>query len=224
MKINKKQGIARHPLARIFTDRTLRLRITLAAGLLFNLAYVLYNLLPALLYGSIWAISSTVYYLSVAIVRAVLIYRARRTASPYRTVLRIGIALLVLDAAIVLMIAYTAAQGRTLPYPPYYVVGYALFTLYSLTSSSVRILSSLRRDAPIAFATGNLTLTVAITSTYSLQHSLLVALGATASELRSMGILTATFIAVAVPTVAVSVILTALSRLGDPSPNPPSRV
>ena len=211
-------------ILRLVYDKAHRLRVTLALGLVFNLAYLLFNLAPALMYGSVWALSSTVYYVILIVLRSMIIMRANRPNSlenGYRTVLDVGVFLLFLDVAVIFMIAYTASRGRVLPYSPYFVIGYAIFTAYSLAISLVGILNSLRRDIPLHFAARNLTLTAAIASTYSLQHSVLTSSGAPDSLVRIFGIVTATVVSVAVIGVAAAMIFVALSRIGTNSaPNP----
>jgi len=214
MKKGSRDRNRKTPIGRLFADRTARMRLSLFGGLVVNLLYLLFNLLPALLYGSMWAVASTVYYLVIILMRILLIFRRRRTdTAAYRTLLHVGIMLLLLDLAIIGMIAYTAARGRAIPYKPYFVLGYAAFTVYSLTSSTVGIMNSVRHGTPITLAARNLTLTMALTSAYSLQHAVLAILGANAETVRAVGIIFATVISLAVPTVAVATIAIGASHI-----------
>ena len=193
---------------RFLKDEKKRLRLVLLGGFSINLVYVLFNLLPAIIYGSIWAAVSTAYYLTVAVLRLALFARGGKKRPDGRRLLyRLGVLMLFLDVAVIGMIAYTAVKGRVIPYSGVFAVGYATFTLYSLASSLTGLLRYHSHDSPVIYAARNLALTVALTSTFSLQYSVLTALSAPVSVVRAASILTATVISVTVPTLSTMMIL-----------------
>lgn len=168
----------------IISNPAVRLDIALLSGLLMNIFYIAVNLLPAVRYKSAWSFAVTVYYSVLVLMRLSLLASHRLIGSVgddaarlYTACRRVGKFLLLLDTAIAIIMIYTVIEGRVIDYPTYILVGFGVFTVYSLASSVIGIFRSLRQKTPHVLAARNLTLAAALLSVFNLQYTLLVTIG-----------------------------------------------
>ncbi len=172
-------------IAILISSPALRLDISLHFGLIMNIVYIVENFASAILYRSVWAATVTVYHSLFVAIRAYLI-RSRRLSemgevSPreiQRICFRVGVILLLLDFSALLLMLYTVSQDRHAEYSGIVLIGFLIYTVYSLISSVYGMLKWSNDNKPLHFAARNMTLAAALMSVFNLQYSLLVSLGA----------------------------------------------
>lgn len=163
------------------TSATFRLSLSLFFGMIINFFYIAGNLSSAFLYRNIWSATLTVYHSLFLIIRFYLISAKRRcnTEEEIRGVcLRTGIFLLFLDLAAAAMMIYTVRKGSSASYSGVVLLGFVIYTVYSLTVSIVGMKRHSNDNQPLHFAARNMTLAAALLSVFNLQYSLLITLGA----------------------------------------------
>ena len=168
-------------LSLLFTSATFRLSLSLFLGMIINFFYIAGNLSAAFLYRNTWSATLTVYHSLFLLIRFYLISakrRCRTDAEIKRVCLRTGVFLLFLDLAATVMMAYTIRLGRVTSYSGAVLLGFLVYTVYSLTVSIVGMRRHSNDNQPLHFAARNMTLAAALMSVFNLQYSLLVTLGA----------------------------------------------
>ena len=158
-----------------------RLSLSLFFGMIVNFIYIAGNLSSALVNRSVWSGGLTVYHSLFLALRFSLLSAKHRsmTASGIRRVcLRTGIYLLLLDGLVGAIMIYTIRSGRVVSYSGTVLLGFVIYTVYSLSSSIIGMRRHLNDNQPLYFATRNMTLAAALMSVFNLQYSVLVTLGA----------------------------------------------
>ncbi len=190
-KIKKEDGLLRTVLAFLINNPSLRLDISLLGGAIMNVLYITTNLLSVFFGGGTWPLTVTVYYSVLLIVRLYLFgYRELEGGGPediarlYHVCRRVGVFMLLLDFLASVMMVYTVTAGNIREFRGVFILGFALFTVYSLSSSVIGIVRLRRRNTPLALAARNLTLASALFSVFNLVFSLLTTLGADTAVIR----------------------------------------
>lgn len=190
----KKVGILKSLAAILISSPALRLDISLHFGLIMNVVYIAENLASALIYRSVWSATVTAYHSLFVIIRAYLI-RSRRSAEMgevssdriNQICLRIGVILLLLDFSALGMMLYTIRRGRHVEYSGIVLVGFLIYTVYSLISSVHGMQKWSNDNKTLHFATKNITLAAALMSVFNLQYSLLSSIGLDSASILRVG-------------------------------------
>lgn len=169
----------------IISSPVIRFDLSLLLGLAMNLVYITGNFLSAVLYRSLWSATVTAYHSFFVVMRTYLIY-SRGRLEEYRTdsrkihlvCFRVGITLLLLDFLASAMMLYTVRQNRQVEYSGIVLLGFLIYTLYSLLSSLYGMKKWKNDNQPLHFAAKNMTLAASLMSFFNLQYSLLSSLGA----------------------------------------------
>ena len=185
MRKHKKAGFIKSLFAILISSPAIRLELSLLFGLFMNIVYIVENFASAIIYRSIWSATVTVYHsLFVAIRAYILRWRGlseEQEATPseiHRICLRVGVILLLLDFAASIMMLYTVLQDRHTEYSGIVLIGFSLYTVYSLVSSVLGMFKWSNDNKPLHFAARNMTLAAALMSVFNLQYSLFISLGA----------------------------------------------
>ncbi|MBE6532737.1 MAG: hypothetical protein E7676_04415 [Ruminococcaceae bacterium] len=194
MKKVKKFGRIRSMIAILIASPAIRLDISLFFGLLMNLVYIIENLAAAIIQHSVWAATVTVYHSIFVAIRAYIL-RSRRLydmdeASPEkinRICLRVGLILLLLDFSALSLMLYTMRLGRHTEYSGLVLLGFLVYTVYSLGSSIYGMFKWSNDNKPLHFAARNMTLAAALMSLFNLHYSVLSSLGAGADFIGRAG-------------------------------------
>lgn len=168
-------------LSLFLTSAAFRLSLSLFFGMIINFMYIAGNLAAALLYRNIWSATLTVYHGLLLTIRFYLISSKRKSIGEQdkRTVcLRVGVFLLFLDIAAGGMMLYTIQSGSPAKYSGIVLLGFLIYTVYSLSASISGMKRHSNDNQPLYFAARNMTLAAALMSVFNLQYSLLVSLGA----------------------------------------------
>ncbi len=158
-----------------------RLSISLFFGMIVNFIYIAGNLSSAFINGNVWSGGITVYHSLFLALRFSLLsakHRCKTQRQISRVCFRTGIYLLFLDALVGAIMIYTIRSGRVVRYSGTVLLGFVIYTVYSLSSSIVGMKRHLNDNQPLYFATRNMTLAAALMSVFNLQYSVLVTLGA----------------------------------------------
>lgn len=177
----KKSFNIRKILSLILTNPAFRLSLSLFFGMIMNFMYIAGNLVSAFHRGNIWSATLTVYHSLFLIIRFYLIsakLRCKTEAEKSRVCLRTGIFLLLLDSTAAAIMIYTIRSGRVVRYSGMVLLGFVIYTVYSLTASVLGMKRHLNDNQPLHFAARNMTLAAALMSVFNLQYSVLVTLGA----------------------------------------------
>lgn len=164
----------------LFHNPAFRLNLSLFFGIIINFFYIASNLSSAAL-GSIWSASLTVYHGLFLLIRSSLILSRRRckTENQIRKVcFAVGIILLFLDLAAAGVMIYSVRIGKPLTYSGITLLGFLIYTAYSLSVSIIGIKKYANDNQPLHFVAKNMTLASALMSVFNLQYSVLVTIGA----------------------------------------------
>lgn len=201
-------------LALIIRNSRLRLALSLLAGAVMNILYIITNLLSMFSGGGTWALTVTVYYSVLLIVRLYLFgYRevdvGNEVASLrlYHVCRRVGVFMLLLDFLASAMMIYSVTSGRVVDFRGGYIIGFAVFTVYSLSSSAIGIVRSLKNDSPLSLAARNITLAAALLSVFNLVYSILVSVGISRSVILIANSVVGSFVFLIIISLAVYLIV-----------------
>ena len=163
----------------------IRMDMSLVFGLFMNTVYIASNFASALLYRSVWATTVTAYHSLLFAIRILLLNSRRRFElgeighSHSRQVsLHVGVIMLLIDvSALFVMLRILRGESHT-DYSGVLLLGFLIYTVYSLISSVYGMFRWLNDNQYLHFAAVNLNLTTALMSLFNLQYSFLSSLGA----------------------------------------------
>ena len=165
----------------LFKSKSLRLKLSLLGGMIINTLYIAGNLATAFLYRNIWSATLTIYHSIFLIIRFYIISSSRKTLSNIESrqvCFRVGIFLLFFDLAAMAIMVYTIRMSRPTEYSGVVLLGFLIYTVYSLTFSVLGIKKHSNDNQPLHFAAKNMTFSAAMMSVFNLQYSVLVSFGA----------------------------------------------
>lgn len=215
-----------HPLgSRLLGDAVFRSEITLHGGLFANLLYVALNLFSGIRYRSTWFIALSFYYALLSAMRAVLVrYVHRRPvgediAAEFRRYRVCGIILLLMNQALVGIIAYMVTRNRGFSYPGLLIYAMAFYTFYITISAIINVIRYRRRGSPVMSAAKVISLTAALVSMLSLETAMLAQFGDDEPVFRRIMVgASGGAVCVVVLTMAITMIVRStkqLKKLGD---------
>ncbi len=168
---------------RLLKDAIYRSRLTLQLSLLVNLLYVVLNLYSGMRFDSPWFVSLAVYYLLLALMRAILTSYVQRyqlgvrLTSEYRYYRICGFILLFMNQALVGIVVYMVNDNRGFSYPGTLIYAMAAYTFYTTIASVVNLLRYKKYHSPVLSAAKMLSFTSAIVSVLALQTAMISQFG-----------------------------------------------
>ena len=165
----------------LYRSHKLRLKFSLVGGIFLNLLYIAGNIASAFLYGSIWSATLTLYHLTLVVIRIYLLSargEAKERKNSATVCLRVGILMLFLDLITAYMMIYTVTRSSFVRYSGFILLGFILYSAYSLTTSLLVIRRKDDHRGKLHFVAKNITLSTSLMSVFNLQYSLLSLLGA----------------------------------------------
>lgn len=195
---------------RYLRDALFRWYVGICAGLTFNLCYAVFRAVTGVLYGSVWLISSAVYFLLLALIRVSLAVSYRRRAGKpagfeRRRYLRTARLLLLLNLPMSALILLTlAGNSEASSYPGYTIYASATYTFWLIAHAVIQTVRFRRLGSPILSASGAVSLVAALMSLFGLQNGMIVTFSAQADGFRQQ-MNTLTGIGVSLATVAIAV-------------------
>lgn len=164
---------------RIRSDRAYRQELSLYAGLSVNLLYTLMKAAAGLKYHSLWFGALAVYYLMLTLMRFTLARQIGRSAAgaerraEWRRYRLCGSLLLVMDQALMVVVALVVRQDYAFHYPGHLVYAMAAYAFYALTMAIINNTRRREKESPAIAAAKVLSLVSAMVSMLSLETAML---------------------------------------------------
>ena len=197
-------------LTRIREWNLMGINLSLIPSALFNLVYILSNIISGLFYKSLWAFFLTTSHLLLLLMRLYIFRAARSGEDSYGYKMlkarNVGRMLLLLDIPALMMCVYAVIFETGGQYGKTVIVIFASYAIYSLIASLVGIIRSLRVSSPLLFAARNLTLTTALFSLFNLAFSIISSITAHLFIRRALLVLCTALFSAAVLSSAFSLI------------------
>ena len=161
------------------TDIHFRNRISLSAGLMINLAYIVMKLSAGIYYNSPWFISLAVYYVLLAVMRLFLSrYKSENDRDAALRRYRLcGFILLIMNQTLAGIVIFMVHQNRGFQYPGILIYAMALYAFYAVITAAVNVVRTRRHNSPILSAAKAVNLVAALVSILSLTTAMLTQFG-----------------------------------------------
>lgn len=161
------------------TDIHFRNRISLSAGLMINLAYIVMKLSAGIYYRSAWFIALAVYYILLAVMRLFLIrYMSENDReAAFRRYRLCGLILLIMNQALAGIVIFMVHQNRGFQYPGILIYAMALYAFYAVITAAVNVVRTRRHNSPVLSAAKAVNLVAALVSILSLTTAMLTQFG-----------------------------------------------
>lgn len=211
-----KQKIYDTPIGnRYMTDASFRTHISLYISLGINLLYVGINVGSYILYRSMWFVVLAVYYITLALMRFILLRYVRgegigisrlKELKRARLCAYIMLTLNFVLSSAVLMILYA---NKGYDYPGFLIYVIAMYTFYMTTHAIVDMVKFRKYNSPVMMITKIIALSAALVSMLSLETAMFAQFGAEMApeDQRLMIILTGAGVSIAVITMSIYVII-----------------
>lgn len=176
-------------------DERLRVKVSLYGSLLFNTAYALLQLGMGIYHASFWFSSLAGYYILLALARFFLVrYTGRNRAGErmreeWRLYRACGIAFLILNLALSLMVFFMIYWNRTFVHHQITTIAMAAYTFTAFTVAIVNIVKYRKYNSPVYSASKMISLAAACVSMLTLETTMLTAFGDGTMDLLSRRIM-----------------------------------
>lgn len=168
---------SRH-IGRLIDDAEHRAHTFICLSCAINVLWACANAALGLWYASAWFVSLAVWYLLLAVMRALLIRSARSTAHNVHVTLRIcGIMLMAIMLALSGVVLLVMKREGGFSYPGYTIYLVALYAFYTLAVSIVNFARRHRSTNPLRHGETSINLAVALVSMFSLQIAMYSSFG-----------------------------------------------
>ncbi len=199
---------------RYMTDAAFKTHVWLYISLGINLLYVALNLIPGLLFGSLWFITLACSYVVLAAMRFLLVRFAnkrgigsQRDAELKRARL-CSIILLALNLTLSGIVVLVILCGETFRYPGILIYAMAMYTFYITITSIIDMVKYRKYRSPLMSTAKAVDFTAALFSMLALETAMLTEFGdVTPLQTKSI-LIAATGAAVSITIAAVSIYLT----------------
>lgn len=176
---------------RYLNDRLFRSSVNIYQGMIVNFLYMLFRLVTAIQYASVWFFSMAIYYMVLCIMRAYLAfgYRHRKgkgLSYELRYYRRTAVMLFVLNIPMGDMIVLMVQTNSGFSYPGYLIYLSALYTFYMTTLSIVNLVKFRKMDSPILSAAKVLNFVSAMMSVLGLQTAMITRFSLNGEDYRKM--------------------------------------
>lgn len=169
--------------SRLLNDVFFRTEISLYTGLFISLLYAGIKMCLGIHYRSLWFFSLSIYYILLAAMRFALL-RAARTHQMGRDLAYelkyyrfCGIALLLMNQALTVIVALVVHQNSGFDYPGVLIYAMALYAFYTVISAAASLIANRKRGSPVLSAARIVKLTAAMVSMLSLETAMLCRFG-----------------------------------------------
>ena len=198
---------------RYLNDTAFRGFVSVCIGLAVNFCYAAFRTVMGILYGSVWLISSAVYFVCLAWIRAGLAISYRhRSGKPAgferRCYRRTAWFLFILDLPMCGMIFLTVTGNAAVSYPGYTIYASAAYTFWMLTHAIVQTKRFRRLGSPILSASKAVSLVATLMSLFGLQNGMIVTFSGKEESFRQlMNALTGAGVSAVTVVIAVSMLI-----------------
>ena len=171
---------------RFLTDRSLRIRMSLYGGLIFNSCFAVFKVIVGIVYNSAWLFAMAGYNMILSIMRYILVRRdmADRHKESEDSRLRglksykvCGFLMLLLNVAISVIVMMVVFDDHAISYPGFMIYAIAAYTFICLSMAIVNLVRYRHRHNPVFSAVKRIEMAKAIVSIFTLQVALLTQFG-----------------------------------------------
>ena len=168
-------------VARYFADVQIRVKMSLATGLISSAVYTVFQLGLGLYHRSVWFYAMAVYYFLLALMRFFLLRHAQRHMPGENIVLELkktrfcGFCLLFMNTTLSTIIFYITWQNRTFYHHPITVIAMAAYTFGAFTVSIVNMIKYRKYQSPVYSTAKTISLISASVSMLTLETAMLTA-------------------------------------------------
>ena len=173
-----------HPLGgRYITDVAFRAEVSLYPSFVINMLYAAIKLVSGILYGSVWFITLSAYYILLAVMRFLLLTSVRKRhvksslAAEFKRYRVCGILLAVMTLALSGMILFIVRQDGGYDYPGILIYVMAMYAFYAVITAVINIIKFRKRGSPVLSAAKAINLTAALVSMLALETAMLSQFG-----------------------------------------------
>jgi len=164
-------------------DVRLRVNVSLYGTLIWNIAYALLQLGMGFEHKTFWFYSLSGYYFSLAVMRFFLVRHTRKhkhgekIADELKKYRICGIAFLIMNLALTLMIFFMVYWNRTFHHHEITTIALAAYTFTSFTIAIVNIVRYRKYNSPVYSASKAISLAAACVSMLTLESTMLTTFG-----------------------------------------------
>lgn len=177
--------------AQYLNDQLFRSGVNIYQGMTVSFLYMLFRLLSALQYASIWFFSMAIYYMVLCVMRTYLVFGYRHRDGKgfsyelqcYR---RIAVMLFVFNIPMGGMIILMVQTQSGFHYPGYLIYLSALYTFYMMALSIVNLVKFRKMGSPILSAAKILNFVSAMMSVLGLQTAMITRFSSNGEEYRKI--------------------------------------
>ncbi|MDE5782377.1 MAG: hypothetical protein K2I03_13015 [Lachnospiraceae bacterium] len=168
---------------RLLRDVRFRTEIELYQGFFINLLYIVMKLVSGIYYHSMWFISIAVYYILLAVMRFMLLYRGKKKAdrdtmeAELRRYRLCGIMLLLMNQALAGIVIFMVHQNRGYEYSGLLIYAMAVYSFYAVIIAIINIVKFRRHGSPVLSAAKAINLVAAMVSILSLETAMVTQFG-----------------------------------------------
>lgn len=188
-----RHGIAYHPLTRkilsvpvgrrYVEDVKFRAEVSLGMGFTVNLLYIAIKMAFGIYYRSTWFIALAMYYILLAVMRLLLLYRRNWPEGSARLELELrryrlcGCILLIMNLALGGIVAFIVRYDRGYEYPGILIYAIAAYSFYAVIIAVINVVKFRKHGSPILSAAKAINLVAAMVSILSLETAMLSQFG-----------------------------------------------
>lgn len=173
-----------HPLGgRYITDVAFRAEVSLYPSFVINILYAAIKLVSGILYGSVWFITLSAYYILLAVMRFLLLTSARKRhvkssiAAEFKRYRVCGVLLAMMTLALSGMILFIVRQDGGYDYPGILIYVMAMYAFYAVITAIINIIKFRKHGSPVLSAAKAINLTAALVSMLALETAMLSQFG-----------------------------------------------
>ncbi len=168
---------------RYLTDMLFKAKVSLYGSLGINSLYALFKFVTGVYYSSVWLITLAVYYISLVVVRFLLLRHVNKNTagenlrSEWRRYRLCGIILMLMNLALGGMVALVVHENRGFEYAGYLIYVMAFYTFYTTVIAVVNIMKYKKLGSPVMSAAKAINLATALVSMLALETAMLSQFG-----------------------------------------------
>ncbi len=168
---------------RYLTDIPFKMHASLYFSLGLNLLYAAMNLFFGAYYGSVWYGTLAVYYISMAVMRFLLLQHVNRNAIGKELILELhkyrlcGVFLMLMNIALLGVVILVVLDNEGFHYAGYLIYVVAMYAFYNVASAVRNLIKYHRYKSPVMSAAKAIQLAAALVSMLSLETAMLAQFG-----------------------------------------------
>lgn len=168
---------------RYMEDVKFRTEVSLGVGFTINLLYIAIKMASGIYYRSAWFIALAIYYILLAVMRLLLLYRRNWPDGSAHLELELrryrlcGCVLLVMNLALGGIVAFIVRYDRGYEYPGILIYAMAAYSFYAVIIAVINVVKFRRHGNPILSAAKAINLVAAMVSILSLETAMLSQFG-----------------------------------------------